>query len=350
MKNTERIKYKIGISIGDINGIGPEIILKTLEDLRILKFFTPVVYGSSKAISYYKKLLQLEKLKYQIIQDPDKANPKTLNIINCWDEEININPGEPTEEMGKYALIALDKAANDLMEGKIHALVTAPINKAMVQKSKENFIGQTEFIAEKAESDEGIMMLINENLKVGLVTTHIPVNRIAEKITEEHVLKMIHKLNDALNEDFLINKPRIAVLGLNPHAGENGLLGTEETSAIAPAIEKANTENILAFGPYPADGLFGSKKYTQFDAVLAMYHDQGLAPFKAISFNDGVNYTGGLAVIRTSPDHGTAYNIAGQNIADEISFKQALFSALDIINNREHYFEMTKNPLKQPVK
>jgi 4-hydroxythreonine-4-phosphate dehydrogenase len=350
MKNTERIKYKIGISIGDINGIGPEIIVKTFEDNRILKFFTPIIYGSAKVISYYRKLIQLEKLKYQIIQDPDKANPKILNIINCWDDEININPGEPTEQMGKYALIALDKAANDLMEGKIHALVTAPINKAMVQKSKENFIGQTEFIAEKAESDEGIMMLMNENLKVGLVTTHLPISKVAEKITEEHVFKMIKKLNDSLKEDFLINKPRIAVLGLNPHAGENGLLGTEETSSIAPAIEKANAETILAFGPFPADGLFGAKNYSQFDAVLAMYHDQGLAPFKAISFNDGVNYTGGLAIIRTSPDHGTAYNIAGQNVADEKSFKSALFTALDIIKNREQYYEMTKNTLAKATK
>lgn len=339
--------FTIGITVGDLNGIGIEVILKTLDDNRILNHCIPVIYGSSKAVSYYRKMFDLERINYHIIDNIEHHRDNTINIINCWQEEVNITPGEYDETMGKYALMALDQASADLRDGKINALVTGPVNKHNIQKQAPDFRGQTEYLEQKIMMGKSMMILASDRLIMGLVTTHIPIRNVADAITSELVGSRIKQLNDALRKDFLIQKPRIAILGLNPHAGDGGLLGNEDEEIIQPAIEKARENNILAFGPYAADGFFGSGNYEKFDGILAMYHDQGLVAFKALSFGSGVNYTAGLPVVRTSPDHGTAYEIAGKGIANEESFRAALFMALDIAANRTDHAEMHRNPLKR---
>jgi 4-hydroxythreonine-4-phosphate dehydrogenase len=342
-------KLKIGISIGDINGIGLEVILKTLADKRILDWCVPVLYGSTKVASYHKNIIKVKDLTLHNINDIHGLNEAAVNVINCWIENVKITLGKCTAEGGKYATFSLEQATEDLLAGHIDALVTAPINKKAMQLSGFKYPGHTEYLTAKSQATESLMLMVNEDLRIGLVTNHIPVSQVASTITTELVLKKIELMNKSLKMDFGIDKPAIAVLGLNPHAGDGGVLGSEEIDIILPAIELAKKKGILAIGPYAADGLFGSGNFSNFDGILAMYHDQGLVPFKALSFGSGVNFTAGLPVIRTSPDHGTGFDIAGKNTADFSSFRQALYLAMDSSRQRAEYLEMTGNPLKTVV-
>jgi len=339
-------RINIGITIGDFNGIGPELIIKTLADHAMNKFFTPVVYGSSRILSYYKKTLNVPDFNYLSIREVSRADARQVNVINCWTEEAQITMGKPAAQAGALAVKALEKATQDALDGKIQAVVTAPVNKAVIRESLPEFTGQTEFLAEKAGVTENLMLLASENLRIALVTNHLPIKDVAGKITSERLARKLELLESALRQDFLIDKPKIAVLALNPHAGENGHMGKEEEKVIKPVIRELS-ERMLVFGPYPADGFFGSRNTDSFDAILAMYHDQGLTPFKALTFGQGVNITGGLPFIRTSPDHGTAYDIAGQNRADCQSFRQALFTAYDLYRNRQEYTLLHSNPLQK---
>lgn len=333
----------IGITIGDVNGIGPEVVIKALADHRITDLCTPVVYGSPKVISYWKKAIGLPDFNLHIIKSLDQVHTKKSNILVCWEEEVEIKPGEVTETGGKYAFKSLEMASKDVKSGNIHALVTAPLNKHNVNTELLPFKGHTEYLAQQDNTNDYMMMLVAETMKVGLVTGHIPLKEVAEKISEELILKKLKTLQFSLQKDFSITKPRIAVLGLNPHAGDNGLLGNEDRDIIAKACKKAQEQGMLAYGPYPADGFFGNKSYLKFDAVLAMYHDQGLIPFKFMGFESGVNFTAGLSFIRTSPDHGTAYDIAGKNKADENSLREALYMAIDLVRTRNENFKLSEN-------
>ena len=337
---------KVGITHGDINGIGYEVILKSLLDNRINEFLTPILYGSSKVLAYHRKALDIENFSLNSIRHPSEANPKRANIINCTDDNIRVELGKSTELAGAASLKAIERAIEDLKNGEIHVLVTAPINKDNIQSKNFTFPGHTEYLKHKFAVEDVLMLMVGENLKVGVVTGHIPLKDVSSNITEDIILKKIRLLNKTLIEDFGILKPKIAVLGLNPHSGDNGLIGDEEKQIIIPALKVAQAENIVALGPYAADGLFGSKDYSKFDAILAMYHDQGLAPFKALSFHNGVNYTAGLPFIRTSPAHGTAYEIAGKNEASEDSFRQAMYLAIDIFKKRRRHKEWNENPLQ----
>lgn len=339
-------KIKIGISIGDVNGIGLEVIIKTLMDNRILEYCTPIVYGHTKVASFHRKTMGTSDFNFNVINSPGEANEKRANIINCWEEDVRIELGMTTETGGKYAFISLEKALDDLIAGNTDALVTAPINKHNIQSESFQFAGHTEYIQAKTGSPDSLMFLISEDIKVGVVTGHIPVKEIPEKISLEKIVSKLSLMNESLKKDFWIQKPKIAVLGLNPHAGDNGLIGKEELEIIIPAIAEANAKGIFAFGPYAADGFFAAHTYTQFDAVLAMYHDQGLIPFKQIAFHNGVNFTAGLPVVRTSPDHGTGYDIAGKNLASESSFREALFTAINIVERRRESQLLSSNPLK----
>jgi 4-hydroxythreonine-4-phosphate dehydrogenase len=339
-------KVKIGISIGDVNGIGLEVILKTLIEPSILDFCTPIVYGHTKVTSFHRKALSLTELSFNVIASASLANARRVNLINCWEEDVKIELGQSTETGGKYALLSLEKATEDLVNGEIDALVTAPINKHNIQSETFNFPGHTEYLQEKSGSADVLMFLISENLRVGVATGHIPVNKVAASLTKEGILSKLTLMNASLKKDFWIEKPKIAVLGLNPHAGDNGLLGSEEKDIIMPAIQAAFDKGIICFGPYPADGFFGNGTYKQFDAVLAMYHDQGLIPFKTIAFTSGVNFTAGLKVVRTSPDHGTGYDIAGKNVADATSFMEALFAAVHIYKSRKEQELLISNQLR----
>jgi 4-hydroxythreonine-4-phosphate dehydrogenase len=339
-------KIKIGISIGDVNGIGLEVIIKALSENQILDYCTPIVYGHSKVVSYHRKALGMTDLIFNVIAGPDAANPKKANLINCWEEDVKIDLGTSNETGGKYALLSLEKATDDLINGRIDALVTAPINKHNIQSDAFKFPGHTEYLQERSGGGDVLMFMISEDLRVGVVTGHIPVGQVAPNISKEKILKKLVLMNESLKKDFWIEKPKIAVLGLNPHAGDNGLLGKEEGDVIIPAVQEAFDKGVICFGPYPADGFFGNGTYKQFDAVLAMYHDQGLIPFKTIAFGSGVNYTAGLKFVRTSPDHGTGYDIAGQNIADASSFIAAIFAATHIIRNRKEQEELLRNQLR----
>lgn len=339
-------KIKLGISHGDINGIGYEVILKALLDIRINEFFTPILYGSSKVLAYHRKALDIENFSLNSIRHPSEANHKRANIINCTDDNVRVELGKSTELAGSASLKALERAVEDLKNGEIDVLVTAPINKDNIQSNNFRFPGHTEYLMHKCQLKEVLMLMVGENLRVGVVTGHIPLKDVPGTLTEQLILQKIRILNKTLIEDFDIAKPKISVLSLNPHSGDNGLIGKEEIEIIIPAIKKAQEENIVALGPYAADGLFGSKDYSKFDAILAMYHDQGLAPFKAISFTSGVNYTAGLPFVRTSPAHGTAYELAGKNEASEDSFRQAMYLALDIFKNRLRYKKLNENPLR----
>lgn len=339
-------KIKIGVSVGDINGIGLEIIIKTFADNRISNFCTPIVYGNTKVASYYRKIIGLNDFSFNVIQSPSQANPKRANIINSWDEDVIISPGEANETGGKYAFLSLENAMNDLLAGEIDALVTAPINKNTIQSDQFSFPGHTEYIQAKTNAEDSLMFMISEDLKIGVVTGHVPIADVAKNITKEAIISKLKLMNESLKKDFWIEKPKIAVLGLNPHAGDDGLIGLEEKEIIIPAIETALAEGVFTFGPYSADGFFGGERFRQFDAVLAMYHDQGLIPFKHIAFEDGVNFTAGLPVVRTSPDHGTAFDIAGKNLASEVSFRKAVFSAISIVRSRKEQLELLANPLK----
>lgn len=342
----EQDKIVIGITHGDINGIGYEVILKTFSDARTLDNIVPVIYGSPKAAAYHRKNLDIQGINLNIINSINEVNKNRINIINCCDDELKVELGRATEEAGKAAFAALERATNDLKEGLLDALVTAPINKKNIQSDSFHFPGHTEYLEEKfGTSTPALMLMINDVMRVAVVTGHIPVKDIPSKVTKELILEKIQVLNASLKQDFSVIRPRIALLGLNPHAGDNGVIGNEETEVIVPAMKEADKLGIICSGPYPADGFFASGNFNKFDAILAMYHDQGLIPFKTISMDSGVNYTAGLSVIRTSPAHGTAYDLAGQNLASEESFRQALYMAYDIYNSRKWNKEIHANPL-----
>ncbi|MBK9732687.1 MAG: 4-hydroxythreonine-4-phosphate dehydrogenase PdxA [Chitinophagaceae bacterium] len=344
---SEGKRYLIGISQGDMNGIGLEVIIKTFLDARMMERCTPILYGSSKAVSFHRKVLNLGQFNFAQSRTIDKIQWNTFNIINCWEEDPPIQPGQNNETGGKYALLSLQAAVNDLKAGRIDALVTAPVNKKNIHSEAFPFNGQTSYLAEQAGVTDHLMLLCSGNLRVGLVSEHIPVSEVSQHIKKDAIVKKLEILKHSLVTDFGIDKPKIAVLGLNPHAGDEGLIGNEELSEIKPAIAEAKSKNIFAMGPYPADGFFGSGNHTKFDAVLAMYHDQGLVPFKTLCFESGVNFTAGLPFVRTSPDHGTGFDIAGKNIAMEDSFRESVYLALDILRKRDLNKELTSNPLKK---
>ncbi|RSC95632.1 4-hydroxythreonine-4-phosphate dehydrogenase PdxA [Tenacibaculum singaporense] len=337
-------KIIVGISVGDINGIGIEIILKTFEDKRMLDFCTPVLFASNKLISYHKKTLRLNTSIHGITS-LDKLVHGKVNLLNSWKEEVKVDLGKTTEEGGKFALKSLQAAVGALKKNQIDLIVTAPINKENIQSEEFKFPGHTEYLEENFDG-RSLMILMTNELRIGLITGHIPVSKVSEAITPELIKSKVEIMYNSLKQDFNISKPKIAVLGLNPHCGDNGIIGTEDDEIIRPTITEIKETGKLVFGPYAADGFFGSKTYKQFDGVLAMYHDQGLAPFKALSFGNGVNFTAGLSKVRTSPDHGTGFDIAGKNNANPTSFKEALFTSLQIFKNRKEYQELTKNALK----
>ena len=328
-------KPVIGISLGDFNGVGPEVILKTLSDQRISKICIPVVYGNYKIFAKYKRLMEVEEMSFHSIKNISELFAKKTNLITCWEEDYEINPGKVTPEAGKCAFISLSRVTDDVIAGHLDAMVTAPINKKNIQNSDFQFAGHTEYLTQKANAADSLMFLVCEQLKIGVATGHIPLSEVKSKLTKELILTKVNIMYKSLKNDFGITKPKIALLGLNPHAGEDGLLGTEDKEIIAPIVEELKNKGILAFGPFPADGFFGIKHYAKFDGVLGMYHDQGLIPFKLLAFEDGVNFTAGLPFIRTSPDHGTAYDLAGKNLASESSFRAALYQAVDMVKNKK---------------
>jgi 4-hydroxythreonine-4-phosphate dehydrogenase len=332
---TKSEKPRIGITMGDFNGIGPEVVIGALSDSRILNMITPVVYGSTRVISFYKKLMNLEEFNYTQLKTKGQFLPKTINVVNCWDDSAEINPGKASKESGTAARIALERAVEEAREGIIDGFVTGPIDKYTIHSEQFPFRGHTEYLTKTFNATESLMFLVSPNLKVGLVTEHIPVKEVSQYLTKERVELKIRLMELSLKKDFNIQKPRIAVLGLNPHAGDEGLLGDEENNIIKPVIADLKTKGKLIFGPFPADGFFGSGAYAKYDATIAMYHDQGLVPFKTLAFDNGVNYTAGLPVVRTSPDHGTAYSIAGKNEADCSSMREAIYVATEIIKNRQ---------------
>jgi 4-hydroxythreonine-4-phosphate dehydrogenase len=335
-----------GISHGDINGIGYEVIIKALSDPQINDICTPIVYGSPKVAAYHRKALNVNNFSFNNIRTPDEAHAKKANMINCLDDNVRVELGKSTPQGGEAALISIEKAVDDLIAGKIDVLITAPIDKHNIQSETFHFKGHTDYLKSRAGVEEVLMFMIGESMRIGVVTDHVPLSKVSEMITVEILVRKMRLMNQSLILDFGIRKPRIAVLGLNPHAGDNSLLGTEEAEIIEPAIQQVQKEGIMTFGPFPADGFFGAGSFTKFDGILAMYHDQGLTPFKALSFDSGVNYTAGLPFIRTSPVHGTAFSIAGKGEASENSFRQALYLACDILRNRQNYAEISKNPLK----
>lgn len=341
----EEKMIRVAITQGDTNGVGYEVILKTFADPAMFELCTPIIYGSPKIAAYHRKALNLET-NFSIINSAEEARNGRLNILACFDEEVKVELGQPSEEAGLAAFKALDRAMTDYRAGLFDVLVTAPINKATIQSPGFHFPGHTEYIETSVgDGNKALMILMNESLRVALVTTHLPIKEVSKAITKEAIIEKATIFHKTLRRDFRISNPRIAVLSLNPHAGDNGLLGSEEQEVIKPAIDELENAGIQAFGPYPADGFFGSNAYDHFDGVLAMYHDQGLAPFKTIALESGVNFTAGLPIIRTSPDHGTAYDIAGQGKADENSFRQAVYTAIDVFRNRKNYDEPLENPL-----
>ncbi|HNX78894.1 MAG TPA: 4-hydroxythreonine-4-phosphate dehydrogenase PdxA [Prolixibacteraceae bacterium] len=340
-------KIKVGISHGDINGIGYEVIIKTLMDPHILEMCTPIVYGSPKVAAYHRKVLNIETMSFNHVRNAQEASPNKANIINCIDENIRVELGKSTEPAGESSFLALEKAAGDLQKGWIDVLITAPINKHNIQSEQFKFPGHTDYLTRFFNADDSVMLMIGEDLKVGVVTGHIPLSDVSRLLSKKKILSKLRIIQRTLLQDFAVTNPRIAVLGLNPHAGDTGLIGKEEQEIIIPAIDQARNEGITALGPYPADGFFGSGDYSRFDAILAMYHDQGLIPFKLISFDRGVNFTAGLSVIRTSPAHGTAYDIAGEDKASPDSFRQALYLAIEVYKNRQIYREVSRDPLKK---
>jgi 4-hydroxythreonine-4-phosphate dehydrogenase len=343
----ERKPIITGITQGDINGIGYEVIMKTLDDPLINDICVPVVYGSPKVAAYHRKVLNIANFTFNTVRTAEEANPKKANMINCLGDEVRVELGKSTPEGGEASLAALECAVGDLIKGSIEVLVTAPVDKHNMQSDKFRFKGHTDYLKDKLKVSDVIMMMVCESMKIGFVTDHIPLKDVAQTVTTQLILRKLKIMNQSLLQDFGIRRPRIAVLGLNPHAGDDGLIGCEEKEFILPAVTKANDEGIYAFGPYPADGFFGAGQFRKFDAILAMYHDQGLAPFKAIAFDTGVNFTAGLPVIRTSPVHGTAFDITGKNEASENSFRQAIYVACDIFRNRKMYAELSRNPLQQ---
>lgn len=340
-------KPLIGISCGDLNGIGIELILKTFSDPRILDHCTPVIFASNKVINFYRKIYPEINLNYASIKEFTRINHKQVNLFNCWEEELQLTPGQLTDTGGKYAVLSLQTAVAALKQKQIEGLVTAPIHKKNIQSAEFSFTGHTPYLQQIFGVNDVVMMLCAGDFRVALVTEHVPVGEVAKHISKEKILSKLNLINQSLQKDFGIDKPRIAVLGLNPHAGDEGLIGNEEETIIKPAIKEAKNNNMLVVGPYSADAFFARRSFERFDAVLAMYHDQGLIPFKALASGEGVNFTAGLPVVRTSPDHGVAFDIAGKDKADTSSFMTALFECIDIINRRKGYFENRKNPLRK---
>ncbi len=337
----------IGISCGDLNGIGIELIIKAFSDNRILELCTPVIFASNKSINFYRKSVPEINFNYQSTKDFNRINAKQVNIFNCWEEEVAINPGQLSNEAGKYAVLSLQTAVAALKQKQIDGLVTAPIHKKNIQSPEFSFTGHTPYLKNIFGVNDAAMMLCAGNFRVALVTEHVPVSEITRHIIKEKIISKLNIVYQSLQKDFGIDKPRIAVLGLNPHAGDEGLIGTEEETIIKPAIKEAKNNNMLVVGPYSADAFFARRSFERFDAVLAMYHDQGLIPFKALAISDGINYTAGLPAVRTSPDHGVAFDIAGKDKADPSSFIAAVFECIDIINRRNEYEENRKNPLRK---
>ncbi len=345
-KNKKNEDITIGITQGDINGIGYEVIIKTLSDTKLTENRTIIVYGSPKVASYYKKILNIPSVNFNQIRNAREAVKKKINIINVNSNEIRVEVGKSTSLSGEVAFQALEAATNDMKENLIDVLITAPINKKNINSPGFNFPGHTEYLNKVFNVEESLMFLVSDRIKVGVVTGHVPITRVPSYITEANICKKIRLMNQSLIQDFAIRKPKIAVLGLNPHAGDEGIIGNEESKIITPAINKMREEGVLVLGPYSADGFFGSGDFQKFDAILAMYHDQGLVPFKTIAFEEGVNFTAGLPIVRTSPGHGTAYDIAGENKASEISFRNAFFLAEEIYKNRNELKNLLDNQLK----
>ncbi len=346
MKKDEKVI--VGISVGDLNGIGPEIIIKAYEDNRSLELSTPVIFASGKTMQFFKNYFK-SKINFFSIDSPEKVVHGKVNVVNVWKESVKIDFGKESKKIGEYAIRSLEAATNALKKGSIDVLVTAPINKHNIQSEKFNFPGHTDYLA-KALNGKSLMFMVAGDLRVGLLTDHVPLKDAAKHITEKLVREKITTVTNSLKQDFGISKPRVAVLAINPHAGDNGVIGKEDDLVLRPALEKIRNEGSLVYGPYSADSFFGSNNYKSFDAVIASYHDQGLIPFKTIAFGGGVNYTAGLNKVRTSPDHGTAYEIAGKGIADENSFVQAIYAAIKIFKKREEYNYYSKNPLKKASK
>lgn len=341
----------IGISQGDVNGVGLEVIIKTFSEPAMMEICTPVLFSSAKTLSYHRKALQAEHFNYNTISGLDSIASRKFNLFNCYNEEVNIELGKQTDSGGKYAIKSLQAACDALEKNKIEALVTAPINKHNTHSESFPYAGHTKYLDERFGKGNSIMLLVSGNLKVALVTEHVPVAEVVANLSVDKIVKKLSILEKSLKQDFGIEKPKIAVLGLNPHAGDGGTIGKEENDIIIPAVKKFQQESkALVYGPYPADGLFGSGGYQKFDAILAMYHDQGLIPFKYMAFDTGVNYTAGLPIVRTSPDHGTAYDIAGKNKASEASFRNAVYLACDLVRARKQYKGLTANPLKISAK
>ena len=340
-------KPVIGVSCGDLNGIGIELIIKTFSDNRILELCTPVIFCSAKAISFYRKGLPEINFSYQTVKEFNRLNPKQVNLYSCWEEDVNITPGELTETGGKYAVLSLQTAVAALKQKQIDGLVTAPIHKKNIQSAEFQYTGHTPYLKAMFNANDVVMMLCAGGFRVALVTEHVPVQEVAKHITREKILSKLALVHKSLQKDFGIDKPRIAVLGLNPHAGDEGLIGNEEETIIKPAIKDAKNNNMLVIGPYSADAFFARRSFDKFDAVLAMYHDQGLIPFKTLASGEGVNYTAGLPAVRTSPDHGVAFDIAGKDKADVSSFITAVYECIDIIRNREEYETNRSNPMKK---
>jgi len=342
-------KIKLGISIGDLNGIGGELVIKTFEDSRMLEFCTPVIYASVKTLSFFKKHFE-SSIDFNSIQTAEKAFESKVNVITVWKDDVKINFGEEDLIIGSYAIKSLQAAVKDLKDDQIDVLVTAPINKHNIQSEDFKFPGHTDYLAQQLEGDS-LMFMVSDNLKVGLLTDHVPVSEVSKQITPESIENKISIIYNSLVQDFNIRLPKIAVLGLNPHTGDNGVIGNEDDEVLRPTLQAIKNRGKVVYGPYSADSFFGSKNYKNFDAILATYHDQGLIPFKTLAFGSGVNFTAGLSKVRTSPDHGTAYEIAGKGVADISSFKEAIFSAISIFRNRQMNQKLTSNPLtKQPKK
>lgn len=349
-QRTDAERVKVGITHGDMNGIGYEIIMKTFQDIRILESITPVVYGSSKVASYHRKSLNISEINFNLVKNADAAISKRVNIVNVTHDEVKIDLGKSTEIAGQLAFMALEAAMNDLLKHHIDVLVTAPINKKNMQSESFRFPGHSEYLTDKAGSKDHLMLMVCDKLRVGVITGHIPLKDVPETITTELLLRKIELLNRSLVRDFGIRKPKIALLGLNPHAGDLGVIGNEEEQVITPAVEQAWNRNWIVYGPYSADGFFGSNNYLKFDGILAMYHDQGMIPFKTLSFDRGINFTAGLPFVRTSPAHGTAYDLAGKNEASPNSFREAVLLAVDIFNKRKEFDELNHHPLQNYLK
>jgi len=339
-------KVRIGITHGDFNGVSYELIIKSFSDIRMLELFTPLVYGSSKIASYFRKALHAGEFNFNVIQKGEELNHKRANLLNIHEEEVKVEIGKSTEIAGKLAFAALEEAVEGLKNNEIDVVVTAPINKHNIQSEDFHFPGHTEYFAKKFDSDNHLMLMVFENLRLGVITGHIPLKDVSSALTVDLIMSKVRTMSESLIMDFGIRKPKIALLALNPHAGDDGLLGQEETDVIIPAVNKLIEEGFMVYGPYPADGFIGARTYRNFDGVLAMYHDQGMIAFKSLAFESGVNFTAGLPIIRTSPAHGTAYGIAGKNIASTESFNNAIYLAMDIYKNRQMHEELNVNPLQ----